>query len=223
MMVDKMQATGSSATSITSWYSSSGGQDGGRCQSHDASGRSGGGNFLYEDGRVNCGGLIWRITRRPSTSARRRAGGWFFTSPVIWGRGLIKYRMKSNQKRMRYVDELLVVIAIMRSLPGCVARAREGEEKAKGIQCLNNSKQLALSYVLYAGDQMTGCGARSDGCGRAAACLDTWSGYLVARFVGTVYQEHQSHRLSETCERATASPFSIRSFPAGPRTKRKCR
>jgi len=76
MMVDKMQATGSSATSITSWYSSSGGKtvaDANHTTQRAFRWR----NFLYEDGRVNGGGLIWRITRRPSTSARRRAGGWF--------------------------------------------------------------------------------------------------------------------------------------------------
>jgi len=53
IMIDKIQASGSSPTSITSWYSSKGTITVPDANHRDKGGIPTGGNFLYEDGRVN--------------------------------------------------------------------------------------------------------------------------------------------------------------------------
>jgi prepilin-type N-terminal cleavage/methylation domain-containing protein/prepilin-type processing-associated H-X9-DG protein len=72
--------------------------------------------------------------------------------------------------------ELLVVIAIIAILAAMILPAlSRAKQKTQGVYCLNNTKQMALAWTMYAGDNNDKLVANADG-GRAGQDLgvDSW-------------------------------------------------
>jgi len=73
--------------------------------------------------------------------------------------------------------ELLVVIAIIAILAAMLLPALgRAKQKAQGISCMNNTKQLTLAWTLYATDNNDRAVNNFDGADSRAMPLNTWAG-----------------------------------------------
>src|SRR5258707_1814492 len=69
--------------------------------------------------------------------------------------------------------ELLVVIAIIAILAAMLLPAlAKAKQKAQGIQCINNLKQLVLAWKLYSGDSQDKLSANGDEAAQPASPTD---------------------------------------------------